>query len=196
MSSKLEYPIRLNHLGTKTIETERLILRPLTLDDIDAAFSNWTSDKDVAEFLRWESHKDVNVTKSVFDIWVKSYKEKDFYQWGIVLKSINEPIGTISIVDIKENLGIAHIGYCIGSRWWHQGITTEAFKAIIPILFNEVGFNRIESMHDPNNPHSGSVMKKCGLKYEGTLRSAVFSNKGRVDASIYGLLKEEWENGE
>ncbi len=196
MSSKLEYPIRLNHLGTKTIETERLILRPLTLDDIDAAFSNWTSDAKVAEFLRWESHKDINVTKSVFDIWVKNYKEKDFYQWGIVLKSINEPIGTISIVDIKENLGIAHIGYCIGSHWWHQGITTEAFKAIIPFLFNEVGFNRIESMHDPNNPHSGSVMKKCGLKYEGTLRSADFSNKGIVDASIYGLLKEEWEKGE
>ncbi|MBQ9520287.1 MAG: GNAT family N-acetyltransferase [Acholeplasmatales bacterium] len=186
----------MNHLGTKTIETERLILRPLTLDDIYAAFSNWTSDGKVAEFLRWESHKDINVTKSVFDIWVKSYKEKDFYQWGIVLKSINEPIGTISLVDIKENLGIAHIGYCIGSRWWHQGITTEAFKAIIPFLFNEVGFNRIESMHDPNNPHSGSVMKKCGLKYEGTLRSADFSNKGIVDASIYGLLKEEWENGE
>lgn len=192
----IKYPIKLNHKGTKTIETDRLILRKLTIDDVDNAYKNWTSDTKVTEFLRWEYHKDVSVTKNIFNMWIESYKNDDFYQWAIVLKSINEPIGTISVVDLKEDLGIAHIGYCIGSKWWHQGITTEAFKAIIPFLFNEVGFNRIEAMHDPNNPHSGSVMKKCGLKYEGTLRSADFSNKGIVDASIYGLLKEEWEKGE
>ena len=192
----IKYPIKLNHKGTKTIETDRLILRKLTIDDVDNAYKNWTSDTKVTEFLRWEYHKDVSVTKNIFNMWIESYKNDDFYQWAIVLKSINEPIGTISVVDLKEDLGIAHIGYCIGSHWWHQGITTEAFKAIIPFLFNEVGFNRIESMHDPNNPNSGLVMKKCGLKYEGTLRSADFSNKGIVDASIYGLLKEEWEKGE
>ena len=61
-----------------------------------------------------------------------------------------------------------------------------------PYLFNEVEANRIESQHDPNNPHSGNVMKKCGLKYEGTLRQADFSNKGIVDACVYSLLKDEW----
>lgn len=49
----------------------------------------------------------------------------------------------------------------------------------------------IESQHDPNNPNSGKVMKKCGLTYEGTLRKADWSNKGIVDACMYGLLKEE-----
>ena len=89
---------------------------------------------------------------------------------------------------------IVHIGYCIGSKWWHQGITTEAFSAIIPFLFEEVGVNRIESQHDPNNPHSGNVMKKCGLKYEGTLRQADYNNQGIVDACIYSLLREEYFN--
>ena len=56
-----------------------------------------------------------------------------------------------------------------------------------------MGANRIESQHDPNNPHSGNVMKKCGLVYEGTLRQADFSNKGIVDACMYSLLKEEWK---
>lgn len=96
------------------------------------------------------------------------------------------------MVDIKENLDIVHIGYCIGSPWWHQGYTSEAFKALIPFFFEEVGVNRIESSHDPNNPNSGLVMKKCGLKYEGTLRQSDWSNQGIVDASVYGLLKEEW----
>ena len=86
------------------------------------------------------------------------------------------------IVDRNESLNMLHIGYCIGSKWWHQGITSEAFSAIIPYLFEEVGANRIESQHDPCNPHSGNVMKKCGLVYEGTLRQADYSNKGLVDA--------------
>ncbi len=86
-----------------------------------------------------------------------------------------------------------HIGYCIGSRWWHQGITSEAFRAVIAYLFKEVGANRIESQHDPNNPHSGDVMKKCGLRYEGTLRQADYSNKGIVDACMYSILRSEFE---
>jgi ribosomal-protein-alanine N-acetyltransferase len=91
-------------------------------------------------------------------------------------------------------LDIVHIGYCIGSKWWGQGITTEAFAGIIPFLFEEVGVNRIESQHDPNNPGSGKVMVKCGLKYEGTLRQADFSNKGIVDASMYSILSSEYYN--
>ena len=67
------------------------------------------------------------------------------------------------------------------------------FKAIIPFFFKEVGVNRIESQHDPNNPNSGKVMQKCGLKYEGTLRQADWNNKGIVDACMYSLLKSEWE---
>ena len=78
------------------------------------------------------------------------------------------------IVDRNESLNMLHIGYCIGSKWWHQGITSEAFSAIIPYLFEEVGANRIESLHDPCNPHSGNVMKKCGL----VLRSSILIFNG------------------
>lgn len=73
-----------------------------------------------------------------------------------------------------------------------SGITSETFSGIIPFLFDEVKVNRIESQHDPNNPNSGKVMPKGGLKYEGTLRQADFSNKGIVDASMYSLLAIEY----
>lgn len=184
----------MKHKGTKIIETNRLLLRPFCVDDINAAYKNWTSDEKVTEFLRWPTHKNVEITERVVKDWIKECGNLDFYQWAIVLKEIDEPIGTISVVDKNERLDILHIGYCIGSKWWHKGITTEAFSAIIPYLFDEVGANRIESQHDPHNPHSGDVMKKCGLTYEGTLRQADFSNKGIVDACMYSLLKSEWEN--
>ena len=182
----------MEHKGTITIKTNRLCLRAFELGDTKAAFENWTSDEKVTEFLRWPTHTDLSITESVIKDWVEESKKPDFYQWAIVLKEIDEPIGTISVIDKNEYLNSLHIGYCIGSKWWNQGITSEAFSAIIPYLFEEVGANRIESQHDPNNPQSGKVMEKCGLSYEGTLRQADFSNKGIVDACMYSLLKEDW----
>lgn len=180
------------HMGTKRLETARLILRKFEASDAHKAFENWMSDPNVTLFLRWPTHTCLETTRRVLRDWIASYERDDFYQWAIVLKEIGEPIGTISVVDSNDALDIVHIGYCIGSRWWHQGITSEAFRAIIPFLFDEVKANRIESQHDPNNPHSGMVMKKCGLQYEGTLRQADFSNRGIVDAAIYSLLASDY----
>lgn len=184
----------MEHQGTKEIETGRLLLRRFTDEDTPAMFRNWTSDDRVTEFLRWPTHLCVETTQSVLTEWLRSYEKKDFYQWAIVLKEDKAvgPVGTISIVDQNEALGIVHVGYCIGSRWWRQGITSEAFSAIIPFLFEEVKVNRIESQHDPRNPNSGRVMTKCGLTYEGTLRQADFSNRGIVDAAMYSLLAQEY----
>ena len=89
-----------------------------------------------------------------------------------MFKKINKPIGLLSIVDRYNNLNILKIGYCIGSKWWHKGIVSEGFTAIIPYLFNEADANRIESQHDQNHPHSEDVMKKCGLTDKRTLRQA------------------------
>ena len=183
----------MDHKGTKRIETERLILRKFTPDDVDSVFRNWTNDDSVTQFLRWPTHQNVETTRRVIMDWVEKSKNDDFYQWAIELKEIGEPIGAISVVDMNEQLDILHIGYCIGSKWWHRGFTSEAYAAIIPYLFKEVGANRIESQHDPDNPNSGRVMRKCGMKYEGTLRQADYSNRGIVDACMYSILRDEWE---
>ncbi len=105
------------HNGSITIETPRLILRKFTLNDVDTSFKNWTSDDKVTEFLRWQTHKDIKVTKSVIKKWIKDYKKPDFYQWVIVLKEINQPIGTISGFGLCEKKNKVHIGYCIGAQW-------------------------------------------------------------------------------
>ena len=101
-------------------------------------------------------------------------------------------MGTISVVGLNEDLSVVDIGYCIGSPWWHQGITAEAFSVLLPFFFEKVRVKRIEACHDPNNPNSGRVMTKCGLRYEGTLRQRDRNNQDIVDVSIYGLLAEEY----
>ena len=161
------------------------------MEDAEAMFQNWASDPEVTRFLTWQPHKNVDVTKSILSTWISEYKKPNFYQWGIVLKELGEVIGTISVVEMNDDIDIVHIGYCIGRAWWHQGIMSEALKAVMDYFFDTVGARRIESRHDPRNPHSGMVMKKCGMIYEGTMRGADRNNQGICDASWYALLKTE-----
>ena len=182
----------LNHCGTQELNTERLILRRFLYEDYFAMFDNWASDKKVTKYLTWQPHRDLNDSESVICDWVTEYNHNPkFYQWAIVLKEINEPIGNITVVSIYDDVEMAHVGFCIGSKWWNKGITSEALSAVINFLFDEVGVNRVEARHDPRNPSSGGVMQKCGMKYEGTLRSYDLNNQGLCDAAYYGILKSD-----
>ncbi len=182
----------MNHSGTQTLETDRLILRRYSSEDAAAMYKNWASDDKVTRCLTWPTHSSQDITQSIIDEWVNSYSDERYYHWAIVLKENgNEPIGDIAVVHIKEKASVAHIGYCLGSAWWNKGITSEALKAVMDYLFDVVGVNRIEARHDANNPNSGKVMQKCGMKYEGTLRSSGWNNQGICDECYYGLLKSD-----
>ena len=180
----------LKHKGTVQLETTRLVLRRAEIADTQSMFRNWASDPEVTKFLTWLPHTDTDVTKNILESWVESYAKDDYYQWLIVLKELGEPIGSI-MVNTVGRAQSAHVGYCIGKAWWHKGIMSEALKVVMDFLFDEVGYHRVESLHDPNNPNSGKVMVKCGMKYEGTLRQADRNNQGICDACYYGLLAEE-----
>lgn len=180
----------LTHKGTVTIETPRLLLRRAEIQDADAMYKNWASDPEVTKFLTWPPHESPAASEEIIAKWIAEYQKKDFYQWMIVLKEIDAPIGSLIAVS-DERTESAQIGYCIGKKWWHQGIMPEALGAVMDFLFDEVGFNRVEARHDPNNPNSGKVMSKCGMKYEGTLRQADRNNQGICDCSFYGLLASD-----
>ena len=182
----------MKHLGTKKLETDRLVLRPFTMEDTDAMYNNWASDPEVTKYLTWPHHKTVEMSHTVLADWISQYGKDDFYQWAIVLKdNFNEPIGSIAVVHRKDEIEMVHIGYCIGKRWWKRGITSEALAALIKFFFYEVGVNRIELRLNPMNPNSGKVMMKCGLKYEGTYREADWNNQGRCDSAMYALLAKD-----
>ena len=183
----------MNKIGTKTIETERLILRRFKIEDAEAMFKNWACDSEVTKFLSWPPHKSVETTKIILNDWINSYSSDDYYHWAIILKENGDkPIGSIGSVDKNESINMVHIGYCIGRNWWNKGITSEALKALISYFIKEVGANRVEAKHDTNNPNSGKVMMKCGMKYEGTMRQAGLNNQGICDNSMYGILAEEY----
>lgn len=183
----------MKHQGTKMLVSDRLILRRFVMDDAQAMYENWASDCEVTRFLMWPTHENVEDSRRILSDWTSQYEKDDFYIWAITIKENGkDPIGSISVVDKNDRIKMARIGYCIGRQWWNQGITSEAFKLIISYLFNEVQVNRIEAGHDPRNPVSGKVMRKCGLQYEGTQREAAWNNQGICDSSIYAILAKEY----
>ena len=137
----------------------------------------------------WPTHTSMNVSQYVLNDWIPHYAEPDYYHWAITVDG--HAIGSIAVVHHDDRVGKAHIGYCIGRNWWHMGIMSEALKAVMDYLFDVVGYERLESRHDPRNPNSGAVMRKCGMKYEGTLRQSDWNNLGVCDACWYALLKSE-----
>lgn len=184
----------LNHRGTKTIETERLILRPFVMEDAQAMYRNWASDDEVTKHLTWPTHGSVEVSRAVLSDWTSHYGEPDFYNWAIVLKENGpEPIGSIAVVDINLKVDGAAMGYCMSRAHWRKGIMAEALRGLIAFLFDEVGFNRIEADHDPNNPASGRVMEKAGMRHEGVMRQAGRSNQGIIDVSRWAILRCDYE---
>lgn len=143
------------------LETERLVLRPLTVDDAEAVFE-WTSDPRVAKYMSYPRHTDICQTIE----WLKStYDEENEWNWAFILKDENKIIGSGSIgpnIEMKEYWGI---GYNIHYDYWHKGYCTEAMKAIIDFAHNHLSVDKICSGHAVDNPRSGKVMEKCGLKF-------------------------------
>lgn len=182
----------MKHSGTVEIKTEHLILRPFVMEDAETAYRNWCGDPRVTEFLRWKTHDSVSVTEVIMKFWIDCYERNNFYQWAICLPD-GENIGTISTVDIFENISTLHIGFALGSRWWNRGYMSEALRAVIDYFFETVGAGRVESQYDPENPASGRVMEKCGMVKEGVLRKRDWSNRGVVDAVMCSVLREDWE---
>ena len=175
--------------GTVMLTTPRLILRRFEENDAEAMYRNWASHDIVTKYLTWPTHDNIEVTKAVLKDWTKQYKNSQFYQWCIELKSLKEPIGSISVVSQDTQIKCAEIGYCIGESYWKKGITSEALRAVMDFLWNHEGFRRIEAKHDFDNPASGKVMQKCGLQYEGTKIAAGFNNTGICDLVLYGAVK-------
>lgn len=183
----------MKQLGTVTLETDRLILRKTIDSDCEPMFYNWANDERVTKYLTWLPYEKAEQLRGSYHKYQLDNRDKpDFYDWKIVIKKTGEPIGSIGVVDKREDIDEVEIGYCLGYNFWHKGIMTEAFTRIIKFLFEEVELNRIKALHDVNNPHSGDVMKKCGLKFEGILRQGGKNNQGIVDLAQYAILREDY----
>lgn len=183
----------MKNLGTKRLETERLILRRINETDYKEAYKNWCSSLEVSKYVLWEVHENEKVTQELYHNWIEEYNDLNTYRWIIELKETNEVVGTIDISKKFLSYGTGEMGYCLEEKYWNKGIMTEAAKKVIKYLFEECEFDTIWAQFLANNPNSGKVMEKVGMKYEGRLRSRIVDKNGiRNDLIVYSILKDDY----
>lgn len=183
----------MQHRGTQRLETERLILRRFTTEDAHDMFCNWASDPAVTEFLTWPTHASEDHTRRLLAQWEENYSRAEEYTWALQIRQTGEVIGSVSVVRLDEAIDEAELGWCIGVRWWGMGYVPEAAAAVRDYLFGAVGVNRLCAKHDVDNPKSGRVMQKIGMRIEGVRRQGSRNHRGLVDVACWAILKSEWE---
>lgn len=149
----------------QVIETKRLILRPLEVTDAEHIFNTWTSDPRVTEFMTYTTHKSAEDTKE----WLKSvqnnYKKGVSYDYGFLLKSTGKLIGSGG-AEYRKERDCWMIGYNIAYDYWYHGYTAEAIGAVVDYLSKEKGIRHFVADHAVDNPNSGRVMEKIGMKFD------------------------------
>lgn len=148
-------------MKTPVLETERLILRPLMVEDAQDVFE-WASDDRVTKYMIYPTHKSIETTLE----WLKSidHKSETDYDFGFVEKSSGKLIGSGGLYWEAENAQW-RIGYNLRFDRWRKGYATEAALTMVNFAREELNADRIGSMHAVDNPNSGRVMKNCGLVF-------------------------------
>lgn len=184
----------LTHIGTQTIETERLILRRFEYSDTEAMFRNWIADERIQSMYSEPVYTTTEAVNELLKKYIGSYENRDYYRWAVTLKSSDECIGQIAyfLVDSKNNF--AEIEYCIGSEFQCKGYATEATKAVIKYGFDRIDLHKVQICTKSINSASKRVIEKCGFTYEGTLRDYFYMNGEYVGRLYFSMLREEYHN--
>ena len=182
----------LTHIGTQTIETDRLILRRFAYTDDDTMLKNWIADEKIQSLYSEPVYTTKAEVKALLDKYIGSYARADYYRWAVIEKQSGECIGQIAYFLVDSKNHFAEIEYCIGGAFQCRGYATEAAKAVIAYGFDKINLHKVQICTKTINAPSKRVIEKCGLTYEGTLRDYFYMNGEYVGRLYFSILREEY----
>lgn len=172
------------------LETDRLLLRPMRMSDARDLFA-YARDPEVSRHVLWEPHQSISDSRQMLRAVRWQYHRGLPSSFAIALRESGRMIGTIGFMWINTEYRSAEVGYSLARSYWNQGLMTEALKKVLSFGFDTLRLNRIEAQHETDNPASGRVMARCGMRYEGTMRQRIV-NKGRyADVAVYAMLRSD-----
>lgn len=175
------------------LETERLVLREITSDDLQWYFEHFST-PEIVEGQGFPPPENLSAAKEELERYVLGlFKEGTGFRWGITLKGQSKLIGSCGFYKWDKELGKrAEIGYDLNPKYWGKGIMREALDAMIEFGFEKMGLNRIEVLIMTTNDRSVKLIESLGFRKEGLMREHATFNGKWVDDLLYALLKREW----
>lgn len=176
-------------LMTDALETKRLILRPLMLEDAvqtQKLFPHWEIVKYLGAIVPWP-YPVTGALTHYRDVALPAVERGDAWHWTLRLKEASEEhIGAICLA--RE--GHTNRGFWLGLQWHGQGLMTEAVEAVTDYWFEVLGFPVLRAPKAIDNIGSRRISEKTGMRViETTMRDYV---SGRLQSEIWEITAEEW----
>jgi len=173
-----------------TLETPRLLLRPLTLADA-AEVQHLAGVWEVADTTLSIPHP---YEAGLAEAWIATladlYARSEQVVFAITARPDGQLLGAIGLV-LRRTYSRAELGYWVGKPFWGRGYATEAATAVLRYGFASLALHRIHACHFARNPASGRVLQKIGMRQEGVARQHVRRWNRYEDLVQYGILREE-----
>lgn len=175
------------------LETERLVLRRMTLDDTGFYLRHFSA-PDIVELTAFEGPKDLEAARAeLLAYCIENFDRNTGIHWGISRKPDPALIGTCGFHQwVREGGFHARIGYDLATAHRRKGIMTEALTAMLAYGFGTMRLHRVEALVDPRNVGSIRTLDKLGFRREGVLREDALFRGRFTDDAVYSLLEQEW----
>lgn len=169
------------------IRTERLMLRPLNIDDLETVHI-YASDEENTTYMFWLPNDTKEKTAEFLTMVTEEWKKKQpsFYEFAIMLNE--QHIGAISIY-LNEERTEGELGWIINKNYWGKGIATEAAGSIKDFSIKELKLNKLIANCDARNINSYKIMKKIGLVLENDNGTRTYPKNGEIAKELtYSLI--------
>lgn len=174
-----------------TLETERLVLRRVTMADAEDALV-YISDPEVVHFVPLVQAQTMRDAHAFLQNFLDNYAGKRVAPWGVYRKSDGRHIGLCGYENWGPNSDRAEMGFLFARDTWGQGFAREASQAAIDFGFDTMRLNRIEARTKPENIASQHLLERLGMTCEGVLRENMGWKGTYHDMMMYALLKREY----
>ena len=172
--------------------TERLVLRPLTIDDAPSLFELNTND-DALKYLGFLRMHSVNDAVKKIEKITEDIATTDCMYWAISTKENLELIGTICLFHFIKQHHRGEVGYMLHPNFWRKGILQECMHAVLDYGFNVLNFHSLEAIVDPENAASIGLLEKNKFVREAYFKEDFYQDGKFYDTAIYSLLKSNWK---
>jgi ribosomal-protein-alanine N-acetyltransferase len=177
-----------------TLKTERLLLRPLALEDVDLLWPD-IADPEISKEMAWQAHTERSQTIDFVSNEIARLEAQKGITWAIFKDGLF--CGIFSLIGLVRShraltYNKAELAYWLSRKYQRQGIMTEAGRRVLQFAFDDLGLHKISVSHFTHNAASENLIKRLGFRYVGEQLREFQKDGVWYNHKNYELLEEEF----